>query len=339
MSLLYLPTELRQQILSLALPDTNRIGSFWPAQILSLFHINQRIRQEMDAVIGMWSPLHYVSTPSFLTNPQPQPLGQPKVERICLDLFHESEANRIMWSCYCSDPSTWTHPELIAAWAGAVPLLPKCVSEVWLDVTPAPAKKREQNCLALNRFVHGKCASRKFLAGHVRDVAALVRSIDEYYNGRVSVVVTGRLSTKSAFFVEGVSVASGRDVEFVGEWVSSDDARFARIGEAVQRMTSRRQTWQGKRCGEMHPLAWLRDVVWDEKSRFVFARAAHAYQEGAVVDDLRRIAEFKVGQSEELLLPPAGSLRRAFQHRTAADLDLKTVGEGDGDDRHVVVRR
>jgi len=61
-----------------------------------------------------------------------------KFDRICLDLFYTSDIKRMICICYCYSPETWTHPELVAAWADAVPLLPNGVKEVWLDVTPAP---------------------------------------------------------------------------------------------------------------------------------------------------------------------------------------------------------
>lgn len=78
-------------------------------------------------------------------------------------------------------------------------------------------------------------------------------------------------------------------------------------------------------------------MVWDRKTGFTFARLANEGWEVAAIDDVKVIAEVCVGQNE-LVVPPTGSLRRAFQHRVAADLGLKAVGEGEGDDRHVVVR-
>ena len=56
-----LPTELRQQILLLALPDTNRIGS--STQVLRLFHMDELLREDMATVVALWSPLYYISHP------------------------------------------------------------------------------------------------------------------------------------------------------------------------------------------------------------------------------------------------------------------------------------
>ena len=137
----------------------------------------------------------------------------------------------------------WTLPELIEVRAAAVPNLPKCLVEIWLDVTPAPAATRKQHHLILNQFVRDKCASQRFLGGHVQEVAALLRRIDEYYCERTRIILTGRLSTKGASFVDLVSVGAGNGLEFVRKWVSNDEARFVSINQAVQRMTS------GSGCG------------------------------------------------------------------------------------------
>ena len=101
----------------------------------------------------------------------------------------------------------------------AVPHLPKDAKDVWLDVTPVPAAKRNQHRLMANQVMHDKCASQKFLSGHVRDVAVLVRKVDEHHCGGtrvVLIVLMRRLSTKSAFFVELVNAWAEKDLEFVG---------------------------------------------------------------------------------------------------------------------------
>ena len=80
-----LPTELRQQILLLALPDTNRIGS--SAQVLRLFHIDRLLREDMATVVALWSPLPYISHPDALSGPMPRTFNW-KIDRICVDLFY-----------------------------------------------------------------------------------------------------------------------------------------------------------------------------------------------------------------------------------------------------------
>jgi hypothetical protein len=77
-------------------------------------------------------------------------------------------------------------------------------------------------------------------------------------------------------------------------------------------------------------------VVWNQKSGFFFARLTNEGLESTALDDARRVAEFRVGQTA-LVLPAAGNLRRASQHRGAEDLGLKTVGGGEGDHRHVIL--
>ena len=172
----------------------------------------------------------------------------------------------------------------------------------------------------------------------MQDVAALVRDIDKRYGGRVKIGLTGTLSIKSAFFVELVRTWAEQDLEFVGEWVSSADARWASLNEAVQRMTSRKWMWQGKKSGNKHAMAWLRDVQWSRKTLFLFARLADEGLEAAAIADVKKIAEFREMQGElELALEPTTSLHRAFQHGVAAELTLTSAGEGDGYSRHVVV--
>lgn len=335
-----LPTELRQQILLLALPDTHRIDFPWPPEITSLFMINKRIFQDMATVMETWSPLHYISFPYSIAPTDSNRTYAPKLERICLDLFHASDANTIQWTCYCQGASRYTHPELIEAWAAAVSQLPHCAKEVLLDVTPAPAAVRNQHRLFLRKFIYDKCAAKVFLGGHVQDIAALARRIDEHYGGLVKIDLTGTLSTKSAFFVEQVSLLAERHLEFEGEWVSNADARWASLNEAVQRLTSRKLTWQGKKSGDKHPMVWLRDVQWGRKTLFLFARLADEGLEAEAVDDVNKIAEFREMRGElELALEPATALRRAFQHGAAAELTLTSAGEGDGDERHVVLHK
>lgn len=59
--------------------------------------------------------------------------------------------------------------------------------------------------------------------------------------------------------------------------------------------------------------------MWDRKSGFLFAMLAKEGLECAAFDDVRRVVEFHVSQTE-LVLPAAGSLGRAFRHRVAGDL-------------------
>ena len=290
----------------------------------------------MVTVVSMWSPLHYISNPDALSRPMPRTLNW-KIDRICLDLFYTSDTGRITSTCYCLHPDTWTHPELIAAWADAVPLLPDGVKEVWLDITPAPAEKRNQHPLILNRFVDDHRVSGKFLEGHVRDVAALVTTIDQHYGGSVQVFLTGTTTPKSRWFLSQVNELVGRELEFRGSSVSAEDIRFAKINNGVLRMTSKKKGWTGRRRGDIHPLSWLIVVTWDRETELIYAMLAHEGMETAILNDIKKIAEFRGGEGE-LALPPASKMRRAFQHRIAADMGgFRTAGIGEGDDRHVVV--
>lgn len=279
--------------------------------------------------------MQYIYTPSELSSTTPRPPNW-KLDRVCLDLFHESDHRRIGSTCYCQHEDNYTHHELIAAWADAVPLLPKSVKQIWLDVTPAPVEKRTMNQFTLKQYVHDKCSAKVFLGCHVQDVAALIRRIEGHYEGNVHIALTGSISTHSAFFVGDMSEEVGRQLEFVGSWVLPEDARLERISDAVLRMTSTKRSWPNKKRGEKHRLVWLRDVIWENKTRFLFGRLAQDGLESTAMDDVRTIAEFRAGEGE-LALPPTSNLRRAFQHSVAADLGLMSAGEGGGDDRHVVM--
>jgi hypothetical protein len=80
----------------------------------------------------------------------------------------------------------------------------------------------------------------KFLGGHVDDVAVLVRRVDEHYCGGTRIVLMGRLGTKSAFLLELVNVWAGKDLKFVGKWVPSYKARYAKSSGAVRHITGRK---------------------------------------------------------------------------------------------------
>lgn len=334
-SLTELPTELRQQILLLVLPEMNRVESGVPAQFIQLFHINQRLRLDMSAVAAIWTPVHYISSPSTLTSRTPRTRGW-NLSRTCLDLFYTSFLGRIMWRHNIGHPTNYLHPELITLWTDAVPFLPRNVKEVWLDVTPAPAEKREHLYEALGVFVHDQHASQRFLRGHVQDVAALVERIDEHYGGRARIKLSGMLSAKSAFFVKAVGRKIGRELEFVGSWVLRDDVRCARLGAAVTQET----LWRARNLGwcGTPTSAYLSNVAWGTKTGLVYAKLAEQNRGSAVIADVITFAELQDGEGV-VALPRAGRLRRAFQHRVAADVGLKTYEASEGDDRHVVVRR
>jgi hypothetical protein len=335
-----LPRELRQQILLLALPNTNRTDSH--IQVLQLFHINHIIRQDMAEVLKIRSPLRSMSSPGALPSPPPPTLAWTD-DRICLDLFHSSPVDRTTeWPDYCGRPRMLTNPEHFAAWADAVPLLPDSVKQVWLDVTPAPGSKRKQHPLTLNRYVHNKGNSEKFLLKHVGDVAALVGEIDRRYGGRVEVVLTGTVSQRSDGFLMGVDELVGRELEFQGTVLRSVDARFAKIVEGVRERTSTRVTWHGRRQGDKHPLVWLCDVSLGAETAVLFAQLVHEFldEERMLLDDVFKIAGFRADFPDgegELVLPPTGNSRRKFQHFVAEDLSLKALEVGEGGDRHVVV--
>lgn len=225
-----------------------------------------------------------------------------------------------------------------------MPFLPDDVRDVWLDVTPAPVDKREphpkwRGCGPpwLDLFVHGDAAARRFLGSHVHDVAALVERLDERYGGRANIRLSGRLSEKSAFFVEAVGREVGRVMEFVGTWVSNEDALAA---FALSRFTCPMARKEGG-CGtHSNDFAWLADVAWSRETGNVFTELADQGGEWFLQDTLKIIARFCGSKDESLVfVPPRSDLKRMFQHQIAAILGLETVEVGEGNDRHVVVRR
>ncbi|KAF3043006.1 hypothetical protein E8E12_010054 [Didymella heteroderae] len=342
-SLTELPTELRQQILLLVLPKTNRVESAVPTQFIHLFHINQRLRADMSAVSSIWTPIHYISHPSSLTSCAPRTRGW-NCSRICLDLFYTCFLGRIMNRYNNRGAAFSGHPELLLDWDNAVPFLPDDVREIWLDVTPAPVDKREphhkwRECGPpwFDLFVHGDAAAKRFLGGHVQEVAALVKRLDDRYGGRVSIRLSGRLSEKSAFFVEAVCQDVGRELEFVGTWVSNEDALSAFVSSRL----SCRMVRKAGRCGtHTNTFAWLASVAWSRETGNVYTQLEDRGFDWELLESLKIIASFRDGNDECAML---ASLRddsiRTFQHQVAADLGLSTVEMGDGDDRHVVVRR
>ncbi|KAF1933127.1 uncharacterized protein M421DRAFT_415491 [Didymella exigua CBS 183.55] len=333
-----LPTELRQQILLLALPETNRVESAVPTQFVHLFHINQRLRHDMSAVASIWTPIHYISHPSTLTSCTPRTRDW-NCSRICLDLFYSSFLGRIVNRYSNQSPASYAHPGLVLDWINAVPFLPRDVNEIWLDVTPAPAEKRvhhprwhECGPPWFDLFVHGDHAAQRFLGGHVQDVAVLIRALEKRYGGRVSIKLSGRLSVKSVFFVQAIRKEVGREKEFVGSWVSNEDALGASVSSELCPMA--RETG---RCG-MHMLAWLVKVVWSKDTGDLYTELANECSEWMLIRDVKKIAEVHEGEVR-VVLPLGDGLRRAFQCQVATDLGLKTIESGEGGDRHVIVQR
>ncbi len=337
-TLLTVPAELRQSILALCLPDTNHLANPWPPSVLRLFHISSSLRKDMGQVFGTWSPLHYIPRPKNLSNLKAQTIEidgcvhTPKIERICLDLFHESELNRILWTCFCRGPEFYSHPELIAAWAEAVHLLPKDVREVFLDVTPAPAKKRFAHRVIVRAFVHDKQVARTFLDCHIEDVSALLRAVDKHYQGQVPIALNGTLSLRSRGFINAVALESG--VDFVGTWITADEARFKKIKSVIQ------QTFGPKKRPFHHLYAPLGNVKWSKETTWTFAKIVDGGEEESVIEDLKIFGEFMLDEERHTLaMQPAEPIRRALLHNIAKSVGFTSESEGEGSDRYVVIRK
>jgi hypothetical protein len=353
-SLIDLPTELRQRILSLAIdfPDTLTLDKPFPREVLNSLHISFRLRLDTAHLISSWSPIHYISQPAQLNNLPLKPTSitinntiyTPLFHRICLDLFHDSEVDRITWTCYCFGPEKYSHPELIAAWASVVHLLPTDgIKQVYLDVTPTPGSRRPgtQHRIITNPFLYDKRV-QKFLANHITDVSALLGAVHEHFPCGAKLALTGSLSEKSSFYTSALQRESGLEgLKFEGEWITGDEARFAKIHAAVERIVSKQAIAQAKFRGEEHPLAWLQTKKWGKDVKWTFAKVADQGDEDAAVQDLRTLVDFMTDEeSKEVSLQPASSDRRAFQHKLVTGLGSMASGSvGEGDERHVVVRK
>ena len=338
-NLLALPAELRQNILALLLPDINILFKPWPRSIRDLLHISTCLRDDMGPVISTWSPLHHIPNPRELAKFRAQTIRldncirTPRIERICLDLFDESDLNRILQTCFCQGDHAHSHPELIAAWMNAVELLPKNINSVFLDITPAPASKKNQHRVVINAFVHDKRPARNFLLCHIQDVSALIRAIDKHYDGQIPIALTGVVSTKSRFYVQRLQMDSECDLDFVGTWVTAEQAQYKKIDAAVDKLAS-------KKHGNPALYQHLKYVEWSKETKWTYAKVADAGEGEGVDQDLRMIAEFIADEERDALsMQPAENLRRAMQHDIARDIGFKSQSDGDGPDRHVVIRR
>lgn len=341
-SLLDLPTELRQRILSLALPDTASICKCFSRDVLRILRVNRRLRADACELLRLWSPIHYLSKPgqlqdgarlhSYSLNNE---LYAPEIQRICLDLWHYGDENRMTWTCYCVHHENWTHPELIAGWSDAVPFLPlDNVTEVYLDITPAPWYKREPHThrIIANPWLKDN-RMQNFLSSHILDVTDLILKIHAHYNCRLQVKLTGTLHTKSQSYINELRRRTSVELEYVGRWITNQDARFPKIGTAVTRIVWRK--------GESARLAWVQDVRWGKQAKGTYAQVADEDGEQCVIDDLKALVEFKMDEGrKDMRFAPVRPLRRAFQHRAASDLGgLRTESEGEEGERFVVVRK
>ncbi|KAH7083805.1 hypothetical protein FB567DRAFT_529951 [Paraphoma chrysanthemicola] len=400
-SLLTLPPELRRLILSYILPETHSLPfpihptppSPFPHAIRNILHTNHLLRVDTAHLIGTWSPMWMIPSPVYLTTANPALNGNgsqveqsnlatwlpsltisgvrktPKLERICLDIWHESDRNRITWTCFCVGEDRWTHHDLVSSWASSISYLPTSTStstsaasntgvlagvkEVYLDITPAPAGIRRGHRIAMYPLLHDKRV-QTFLSYHLHDVADLVRSISTYYSSKVKVKVnlTGTLSTKSIFYPDAiVNTLFASDVwcEWVGSYIPTQVGRFHKLSTSVNRLVHTRDVGQAKKRGEVHPWKKLEGVEWARDTGWQWGVVADLDgdgDEGGVercVDDLKRVAEFAWGKEEvgvgEMDMGKAGNVRRKLQHLLARDIGLTTQSVGEGEGRRVIVRR
>lgn len=361
-TLLTLPSELRQRILTLLLPPKITLNAPLSSQIPDILAISHHLRLDVLQLIPSWSPLVYISHPHqipdfsipSITSTSTGITYTPKCTRICIDVFHDSDPKRINWTCYCGHLDTRSHPELVAAWMRVVPFLPlnTGIQEIYIDVTPAPAAKRRGHRLNLNTFISARCA-RKFLLCHVDDVAALASSISSQYNytGKLKIGLTGTLShaNHSSYHDDVANASNVPDLEFNGTWISRRQGNFHRIQTAVHKLVNRQSVRHHTLRGQTHPFAWLLGVTWSKKTEWAWARIADIDEPGLydmptekdILGDLEMLVRFNTyrGKAEVLVMDPAPDKRRKVQHCVAEDLGLVTESQGVGRERRVVVRK
>ncbi|KAF2995658.1 hypothetical protein E8E13_001440 [Curvularia kusanoi] len=271
-----------------ATEDNKRIYS--PAKILYLWQINQALREDMKAVFSASSPLHNVTSTDDLQKLKKSTLGW-KLDCICLDLFYPTAAWQLRQMALARSQRLmiWEY-----SWAGTLLLLPRRMKQIWLDITPAPAEKRKQHPLLLNVFLHKNKIGDRLFRYCGENIAKLARVIVGWRHGP-EVILTGTLSEKSLVHVKRLEEMVGRKLKFSGKVVRGVDARFARIEEGLQQVTSRKNMWPGKKRGDKHPLSWLRDFSWRRATRESFAILVHEDQGQKVtlLDDVLNIARYK----------------------------------------------
>ncbi|KAL1595152.1 hypothetical protein SLS60_009840 [Paraconiothyrium brasiliense] len=302
--------------------------------MLNLMHINEQFRSDMGFVIDSWSPIHVVAHPEDIPQIQEQFImlherrHSPKIERICLDVFHSSETSQMMTTGGWLGQHYFCKPGYWRSWEEAIPKLPPSAKEIWFDLTPAPADMRNRHGLTINPFVHDK-RTQQFLEAHSSEVARLIWLVNKRYSGCITIRATGRLSERSTFFITALQIESGIPVEFDGVWVSGEDTVFADINLLARQIARTGVGRKAERRGAPNRLAWLRNVKWSRQTSWTYAKVAHAGEMEAAVQDLRNLVDFAKEEGEENLeMDAVDSVRRALQHRMAEDLGLKTVSEG-----------
>ena len=82
--------------------------------------------------------------------------------------------------------------------------------------------------------------------------------------------------------------------------------------------------WQGKQRGGEHPLVWLRDVVWNCRTGFLFARLADERLAIEAVGDVKKIADSALEKASwyQNLLGVRGGLANIVLRRAWASIQL-----------------
>jgi hypothetical protein len=238
------------------------------------------------------------------------------------------------------------HSELVSAWINAVDNLPRDVEKVLLDVTPAPKWLREKNKKQqLFDLLLDNRTARCFMNGHIDGISDLVKQMHKYYDGKISIELTGTLSRRSERFVHSViaqCMVEHISLVWVGGYVSAEQRTAAQLQRLVHGISPKKkpsdtdkEVWQ-----KSLRLAPLRKIQWSDKSVALFGRACGEVEVEDLRENIVQMAELMVkedGGSVEMT--PTGNLCRALVHSLAQDMGLWTASKGEGTGRHVVITK
>ncbi|KAH6016249.1 hypothetical protein HBI84_010410 [Parastagonospora nodorum] len=339
-----LPAEIRQRIISLNFPDTCGVGMRFPREIRAPLHTSRSLRLDTAEVLKTWSPIHYISHPKqlhrlpspYIDSPDQYCLPKtpsalidgrtysPRLQRVCIDLFHDALEDKILWTCYCeAGDRQYSHHELVSNWADVVKYLPiEGINEVYVDVTPAPhsSRPKARTGLVIRPMLYDKRIGT-FLACHTDDVGDLVAAIHKHYQGRAELKLTGNLSAKTEWFLACLDRRSNLGLDYVGKLYTGDEPCFQGIYQAVAHIVTKEEVNEARRRSESHPLAWLQQTQWSKDVQWTYAKLVELGEEKGVMEDLRTLVEFKVHAERKVLkFAHTSGYRQAFQQRAAKNL-------------------
>lgn len=264
---------------------------------------------------------------------------RPKFEHLVFNIFDDAQLDIMQNTCYCRGRDTYSHDDLVKAWAAAVSnpsrLRPR---EIKLDITPAPGWMRQYRPDWLRRFIQERRITKMFFAEHETVMLHLIDRVHEQFGDGVTVQLSGQLSEKSRPNLDSIvtrSVAAGVDIDFVGDVLPVQPVvRKPQIWEAVNKLGKPANTAEGRW------LARLRHAKWSAETQKLWMRVANQDLAWANAQ-LVTLGQFLTNDETDRILycPAVASMRRALLHRMAQDLGCITQSIGEGEDRFVRIEK